>query len=336
MASGPLADFDQIDVGGDFKVDLDDRDVTYNFHQYWITRVTQGDYQDSPAEPWDMAHGTRIDVLHLREKLQEKKLARPVWLTVTGTLFPCALLAAGWWDRVGKKSPRRPPWRNRLQQWLFYGFDQWGPSWDFSWNLDLSGWKPENGLYVAQLGDSDEADSIPVVVPREKAVKLRDEFLEQGGSIGASVSGLVGHREHFIEKYAVTGRQAEELRMAGGLLDYCIWIIEDEPKHFIDPGYAPDLYSGYLWKCVAPKSWLMGTEPSALNEVYFVWEHTNFLHQDAVRFGLETLEHKIRYIEKMHGDVVLLQKSSALVPGQPSLSTDDLYKILMCKKGRRI
>jgi hypothetical protein len=61
------------------------------------------------------------------------KLRRPIDIKVRGTLFPCALLSSGWWERRKESKVRRLQWRDGLQEWLFHGFDLWGPSWDFTW-----------------------------------------------------------------------------------------------------------------------------------------------------------------------------------------------------------
>ncbi len=39
----------------------------------------------------------------------------------------------------------------------------------------------------------------------------------------------------------------------GGILDFCIWLKPGEAKHKISADRGkPDVYSGYLWKCLAP------------------------------------------------------------------------------------
>lgn len=73
---------------------------------------------------------------------------------------------------------------------------------------------------------------------------------------------------------------------------------------------------------LAPEEWLKGEEILGLNEVYFVWEHTNFVAKEAVAYNLEGLEHKERFIAKLHpgSKLILLQKSHEIVPGKPKWS----------------
>ncbi|MFZ5863141.1 MAG: hypothetical protein ACOYXR_09920 [Nitrospirota bacterium] len=70
-----------------------------------------------------------------------------------------------------------------------------------------------------------------------------------------------------------------------------------------------------------------------LNDVYFVWEHTNFADQDSVRYNLDSLEHKERYLRTQHdhGEFVLLQKSSLLVHGSPIWSKQEFYDFFLQK-----
>jgi hypothetical protein len=73
-----------------------------------------------------------------------------------------------------------------------------------------------------------------------------------------------------------------------------------------------------------------------LNQVYFVWEHTNFAKQGAVAYNLESLEHKERYLRDKRGELVLVQKSSPLVPGEPEWSHEEIYNLLTGKTGQDI
>src|SRR5262249_46452385 len=97
-------------------------------------------YQKFTNGPLDFQGGRKSEAAgrekcrSLREKLEalasnELLCENPVQLTVEGTLFPCALLSTGWWE---KKSPRAAKFRfaakNDLQRWLFHGFRSWAPS----------------------------------------------------------------------------------------------------------------------------------------------------------------------------------------------------------------
>ena len=283
-----------------------------------------------PDEPWDLTIRGTEHISDLRLKLlSSPHLKRPTLITARGTLFPCALLSSGWWERHGKAQQARMKWRDDLQEWLFNGFDLWAPSWDFSWAQSPAGGSGRP-FCIAQLGGGDEADSIPVVIPREKARKLQECLREGWGGVEANVTGLLGHRHQFRQ-------ECDGLDLFGGLLDFCLWLNDDDSFHKISMlDEETDLYSGYLWKCLAPVDWLKTDRRLNLNQVYFVWEHTNFAKQEAVAYNLESLEHKERYLRDRRGDLVLVQKSSPLVPGEPEWTHEEIYNLLTGKTGKEI
>jgi hypothetical protein len=285
------------------------------------------DMVGAPGQPWDLDFRGKEHISTLRRKLLRiKELKHPKLITVRGTLFPCALLSPGWWERDDKTKSSEPEWHNGLQKWLFYGFDLWGPSWDFSWSLKGSGTTQEQPFFIAQLGDGDEANSLPVVIPFEKAQRLRQMFAEGWGGLEVTIVGLLGHRRQFPK------RGPANLDLVGGLLDYCIWLDEDTGDHRISiMRDKTDIYSGYLWKCVTPKTWFEQKPCLCIDDVYFLWEHTNFANRDAVKYNLDSLTRKEEYIQSMHGDLVLLQKSSGAVEGTPSWSTERFYDLLAGK-----
>jgi hypothetical protein len=287
-------------------------------------------FTQRPDGPWDLTIRGTEHISDLRLKLlNSAPFDRPKLITVRGTLFPCALLSSGWWERHGKAQQVRMKWRDDLQEWLFNGFDLWAPSWDFSWAQSPGGGS-SRPFCIAQLGGGDEADSIPVVIPREKARKLQARLQEGWGGVEANVTGLLGHRRQFCT-------ECHELELFGGLLDFCLWLNDDDKLHKISLlSEETDLYSGYLWKCLAPVDWLKTGRHLNLNQVYFVWEHTNFAKQDAVAYNLESLEHKERYLHDRHGKLVLVQKSSPLVPGEPEWTHEEIYNLLTGKTGQDI
>jgi hypothetical protein len=284
-------------------------------------------FTDRPGEPWDLTIRGTEHISDLRLKLlAAPHLDHPTLITVRGTLFPCALLSSGWWERHGTARHVRPTWRDHLQEWLFNGFDLWAPSWDFTWDRDPTG-NPNRPFCIAQLGGGDEADSIPVVIPREKARKLQERLRDGWGGVEATVTGLLGHREQFCTPY-------HELELFGGLLDFCLWLNQDDTRHRISIlAEETGIYSGYLWKCVAPLSLLENNRDLHLNQAYFLWEHTNFAKQEAVAYNLDSLAHKEEYLRARHGDLVLIQKSSPLVPGNPEWSHEEIYDLLSGKAG---
>jgi hypothetical protein len=307
-----------------------------NVNRYLVSRgpATHRDFLVRPAEPWDRSiHGTET-VADLRTKLlqaEEDPLQHPIQITVSGTMFPCALLSSGWWERHTKSKIMSFEWRDRVQEWLFNGFDLWGPSWDFTWNFEQWETNKNNPYFIAQLGDGDEANSLPLVIPRDKAIKFRETSYGEWGGSEAEITGLLGHRRHFQERHKTAA-----LELFGGTLDYCLWLDPDNKAHKISLRVErTQLYSGYLWKCVAPKKWAE-QKRLCLNDVYFIWEHANFAREDSVKFCLDSLQHKEEYICSMHGEMVVLQKSSSLVPGTPEWAPEKIYAMLLGKKGEDI
>jgi hypothetical protein len=297
-------------------------------HQYFVSSgvVPYQDYLNGVLTPTELANQGVLNVDELRRKLlQVKTIPDPVCVTVRGTLFPCALLTAGWWDRHETSARATLKWHDNIQKWLFTGFDLWGPSWDFTWD---AGHDTPNSYVIAQLGYGDEADSLPVLIPRKDVCGLTAFFQENWGGGEVEVTGLLGHRSQFVKAHY-------GVELVGGLLDYCLWIDEDNRQHGISAlNYETEIYSGYLWKCVTPRAWTDLGKTLTLDKVYFIWEHTNFCSQEAIKYNLESLNHKEEYISRMHGDLILLQKSSQLVPGDPLWSTGEFYDVFLQKKKR--
>jgi len=287
-------------------------------------------FADRPGEPWDLTLRNVEHISDLRLKLLNfPHLDHPALITVRGTLFPSALLSTGWWERHGKTQHVRPQWQNHLQEWLFNGFDLWAPSWDFTWNRDPAG-RTTRPFCIAQLGSGDEADSIPVVIPQEKARRLQDHLRQGWGGVEANVTGLLGHRHQFC-------MECHGLELFGGLLDFCLWLNEDDKLHRISIlSEETGIYSAYLWKCVAPLGWLQTGRALHLNQVFFVWEHTNLAKRDAVAYNLDSLAHKEEYLRQRHGELVLIQKSTPLVPGEPEWSHEEIYNLLTGRTGQDI
>jgi len=236
------------------------------------------------------------------------------------------LLTTGWWD-TDDKPDEHIEWRNKVQEWLFHGFDLWGPSWDFTWSFDHWEESQTRSYFIAQLGDGDEANSLPVFVPNSKARQLQEGLTKWGG-VEAEITCVLGHRKHFTKHFDST-----LMELYRRVPDHCLWIDEDDKKHGIHPTRKhTDVYSGYLWKCVAPKLWLTDGKPS-IKDVYFVWEHANWASTDAVAYSLEALEQKEAYIQRRFGDgdLVLLQKSSSLVPGEPLWKDQEFYS-MFCRR----
>jgi TIR domain len=302
-----------------------------NVYPYMVSRgpAAHQAFTQGPGGNWDTSIRGAETIENLRAKLlaAPAKLRQRVDIKVQGTLFPCALLSSGWWERRKESKIRHLQWRDGLQEWLFHGFDLWGPSWDFTWDFD--NWDPNQTrpYYIAQIGDGDEANSIPVLLPAEKAKRLT-ERLGRWGGIEAQVSGVLGHRKHF-EKYV----DAKTLELFGGLVDYCLWLDHEKKAHVITirPEHT-EIYSGYVWKCVAPKELVVNATP-CLSDVFFLWDHVNFASKDALAYCLEALDRKEEHIRRRYGELLLVQKSSSLVAGQPIMAVDAVYDMLLGKSG---
>lgn len=326
------------------------RDI-HNTQIYLISRgvMPHMPFMGDPSQPWDLIPEGPIEVNELRKMLLQVdpigKLPKPKLIKeVKGTLYPCALLSSGWWERQEEGKAFEPEWNDGVQAWLFHGFHEWGPSWNFTWDFESLEKDKVKPYFIAQLGDGDESNSITVIIPHEKAKKLHEEFRQRGGELRLTVSGLdvevtglLCHRPQFLKAAGLSLAEAASLGLRLDILDYCIWLKEGETGHKISlRRNETKIYSGYLWKCVAPKNWFDENKSLGLNQVYFIWEHTNFVDKDAIDYNLDSLKHKESYIIERHGELVLLQKSSLLVPDEPKWSMQDFYDFLVGKKGKEI
>lgn len=318
-----------------------ERQTTYVIHSYLGAkgpRAVQG--MGEPSQFWDTTLEGTIGVEELRDTLltaapdcvAELKHKPARMVSVSGLLYPCSLMVSGWWESHFEKVEGLK-WKNGIQAWLFQGFHSWGPSFDFSWDFESAAADATRPAFIAQLGAGDEANSIPVIIPTEKARKLRDIFRERGHEIGAEVApipvtvdGVLCHRSQCPA--------AAALGNVGGILDYCIWLKEGEAQHRVRVGgQRADMYSGYLWKCLAPKALLDKARQLQLNDAYFLWEHTNFADPDSVKYNLDALEHKAAYLAKVDGsELVVLQKSNVLVRGEPYWSKQQFYDYFLNKQ----
>ena len=124
-------------------------------------------------------------------------LAEPTPISVKGTLCPSQLLYNGWWERKEEALKRKIVFKDGLQEWLFKGFEMWGPSWDLTCPTE----KNPDPYLIAQIGVGDEVESLPVIVSPKKAKLVREEYLVgEGGKplfvYEAAVSGILWHRSH--------------------------------------------------------------------------------------------------------------------------------------------
>lgn len=323
--------------------DVDSNAITIakNINNYLISRASPHSiWADPPIGKLDLSGGKKIHVSELRNRLIGGVCVdNPILMTVSGSLFPAALLSCGWWDRIKEtyhNASSAVQWRDPIQEWLFTGFDSWAPSWDFTWDFDR--WETSSGQrhFIAQVGGGDEADSLPVFIPRNTANRLQEVFSERGMCLEAEITGLLGKRQHFCRSCDSNSTreiclECKQIVLFGGLLDYCLWLDENNLDHQINiiKNQFSSVYSGYLWKCVVPVDWIPRDRKLKLNDLFFLWEHTNFSQIDAVRFCLENLEKKEESIKLRYGNTMLVQKSSSLVPGQPRWDARVIYRVLL-------
>lgn len=268
------------------------------------------------------------EISSLRKKLSKIKILKdPEIITVRGTFFPGLLLTSGWWERDQETKAPKHVWKNSLQEWLFRGFEQWGPSWDFS-PLPMN---EENAGLFGQLGTGDEVNSIPVIVFGEKAKNIRLNLLGDCHVFEAKVTGLLCHRTHLEEMHLPVPEQW------GRAFDYCLVLYADEKRHsLLRCSEKTESYSGYLWECWGPKD-LSGKKNSwSLDDVYFIWEHTELSRPDTIEYSLDGLEKKAFYIKQINPDLVILQKSSPIIKEKTLWPTKLFYEFILSQIDQKV
>ncbi len=261
--------------------------------------------------------GGDIEAGELKDKLKSKSvLKRPTLLTVKGHFFPSALLSFGWWERVNKHLESDIKWKDPvLQRWLFTGFEQWAPSWD------LNDWSDEKPFkLIGQIGENDEADSIPVLIKSERKAKEVREQMVQRVVANANVRGLLCHESHLRSWYLdnLDERDTAFLETIKEMTSaqYYLILLDQVESHKVDIlDKKVDFYSGYIWQCWSPKEWVPSNPyDTHLPGAYFLWEHTNLAQPDVIKYGVDSLHRKVHYLNKrlqeqlgLSGEVVLLQ-----------------------------
>jgi hypothetical protein len=287
---------------------------------------------DQRTGPTNQLQG-RMTVEELKEKLTELDRAGevlgPTLVHVSGVFAPSILLTVAWWERRRSSASPRMSWRDPVQEWLFTGFDLWGPSWDLSLASELESGQMTHLL--GQLGSADEADSIPIVIHQRKAQDIRDTIGPQRVVFQAEVTGLLVPASQLSP--SEVGRLTPLERApanAGGRTEYCLLLRDDDQEHdILLSSRRPKLYSAYLWQCWGPTP--TADNPPRLSDVYFVWEHANLSDRECIDFHLDALEHKVKQLgPRFPQDAVLLQKShSSLIKDTPAMSATDFYSFLV-------
>lgn len=241
---------------------------------------------------------------------------------VRGVFAPAVLLASGWWERDRVlKLHEEPKFKDPLQPWLYTGFQEWGPSWDFT-----SETSSRDHILLGQVGSGDEVNSLLVAVVGEQADHLRATLPGRSFAFGATITGLLCPRSN-LNMY--NSNIARIVAGWGSSFNYCL-LLDDELHRLRPEEHRPRYYSGYLWQCWCPVAAFTG-QPPALKDCYFTWEHTDFTNSEAVDYNLDSLNRKADYLRERVGEMILVQKSSRLVPGEPKLSSRDFRRILITK-----
>jgi hypothetical protein len=266
-----------------------------------------------------------VSSFDLKSRLASARIqSEPTPLVATGTLFLSVLLTSGWWEDKGADTGASTMFGDDgVQEWLFRGFNEWGPSFDVSSLRD-------SGYIFGQLGSIDEANSIPVIfgplhTPRVKELMQADRVCD------VKISGLLVHRKHLVSTLP-EGATRELLRRSFGKpFDYCLQV--DTEEHSVervsDEPATP--YSAYIWECLGPREWLTSARSERFRDVFFVWEHTDLSKPDAFAYNEASLQFKVNYIRERHPGLVVLQKSIPTLDAseRTHISRDVFYDMLV-------
>ncbi|MQY25862.1 hypothetical protein [Nocardia aurantia] len=265
----------------------------------------------------------QFSVRQLRQRLATARVPRrPIPMQVRGEFCTSVLLSYGWWERSGPG--HTPVGRNDIQRWTYAGFEEWAPSWDFTSEAGSG----DESFFLGQLGQGDEANSILVVVlgQRARAIRpgIRDLMRERKvAALSVQVTGLLCHRNHLRKRNPELAAIAERWPYD---FNYCL-LLDSDHHHIADVREVPDFYSAYLWKCLWAREQAATDALPTLNDCYLIWEHTDLTKPDAIRYNLDSLQHKEQFLRGEFGEMELLQKSSPLIPEQPSLTAGSFQRL---------
>ncbi len=271
-----------------------------------------------------------IDFYFLREKLfYGLSIDLPCDVKVTGILFPSALLSNCFLLEKNKYISNNPnssiSWDDPLKKWLYNGLMDWSPSFNFCFDFQNFEKNKKKSFFVCQLGRKDEADSIPVIIPQNKALILIENIENTWGGVEVEIHGTL---KKFNDVNNLNYFREVESNLVTNLLDYCLWLDPENKNHKIRiKDDKTDIYSAYLWKCLVPKNKISDDKPPQIKDVYFLWEHVNLAEKSTFDFGLETLNIKEEIISRSEGELLVVQKSHHLMPGIPTWTLDDIYGI---------
>ena len=193
------------------------------------------------------------------------------------------------------------------------GCQQWALSWD------LNDWSDEKPFkLIGQIGEHDEADFIPVLIKSES--KARDVRGQLGDRIvvNANVRGLLCHETHLktLDKFDDNDAEFLETIKEMTSAQYYVVLFDGDKSHKVEVLAEPvDFESGKIYPRRAPREWVP-SDPydTRLPGAYFLWEHTNVAQPDVIKYGVDSLQRKVHYLNErlqqqlgLSGELVLLQ-----------------------------
>jgi hypothetical protein len=277
------------------------------------------------ARPAGTGERREADIRSLRHALEQREAVspEPEEYVVRGVFYPAVLLSSGVWER-DEVDAHAIDWPHELQRWLFSGFIKWAPSLDLNTTSSAGRERP----FLGQIGYEDEAFSLLVVVTGEGAAETRERLLgEDEMACNVELAGTLMHSSHANPEIDV-GSQPW-----GKTFEYCLRVELGRDGHHLKRTDEQEEYSGYLWECVAPRARLRVGAAPAVRDVFFLWEHTDLSSTAAREYAVASLQHKRAYVEKLAGELVLVQKSSPKLPGEPLMDADEFFAIVAERSG---
>ncbi len=276
--------------------------------------------------------------------LAQRILENPVLIRdLRGYFFKATLLTQGFYRRSLHSLPVQST-NNGIQNWLFNGFDHWGPSWDISIDpKDQNSMKgePVADYVLGQIGSEDELESLPILIHRTKMEPIHNHYASSKyeGTHALHVNikkGYVIHKDHLANLIGDLQVQPyiERLLKWGKSFDYLIVVDKAPISHKIEPiendgTQMPPLYSAYLWQCLRPKN-ILFPDPS---QVYYIWQHADLTRRDAYEFKLEILHKERKSLEGRFGPMRLIQQSSPFVKlpkqNEPEMTAEQFGRYIL-------
>ena len=232
-----------------------------------------------------------------------------------------------------------------FEQWLaavaLPRFRSMGPVLGRDGRLRLNSKSERQPYFIAQLGDGDEANSIPVLLPASKARQIPgcNSHAPGWGGMEAKATCLLGHQQSLREAF----RTRLLSKLFGGLARLLsLFIGEDDKDHYIEPQAGDEntrSIPAIFGSASHRRRFTAAERRACINDVYFIWEHVNLRqHSEAIAYTTRSDGAQGRADQKAN------QKrsdpdSQILVPSyleRRNYSPDTIYRILISKSGEQI